>query len=141
VIEPLRRRGSIDLEANLLRPFENTWYTHRFVHDRVEVILVEGIFLLRRELRSRYDLTVWIACSFETALARALARNQEGLDRNTLERDYRTVYFPAQQYHLERDQPEYSADLVLPNDRRSAPMPPRSSDPAHPAAPENPPQD
>lgn len=32
-----------------------------------------------RSLRANYDLAFWIECSFETALARALQRNQEKL--------------------------------------------------------------
>jgi hypothetical protein len=42
------------------------------------VVVVEGIYLLKRELRAHHDVSLWIDCSFETALERALAREQEG---------------------------------------------------------------
>jgi uridine kinase len=77
-----------------------------------EVILLEGIFLLKRELRDLYDLSVWIECGFETAFARALARNQEGLPRESLISDYGRIYFPAQEVHLLRDNPVEFADLI-----------------------------
>ena len=54
--------------------------------------------------------------SFETALRRALARNQEGLDEVTLRHDYATVDFPAQRLHFRRDQPRATADVVIDKD-------------------------
>lgn len=83
----------------------------------IEVILLEGIFLFKRGLRSRYDLSIWVDCRFETALERALARNQEGLPRERLLADYRRIYFPAQEVYLRRDNPRDFADIVYLNDR------------------------
>jgi uridine kinase len=42
---------------------------------------------------------------FETVQERALARSQEGLPPEETLRDYETIYFPAEQIHLERDDP------------------------------------
>jgi uridine kinase len=47
------------------------------------VVLVEGIFLFKPLYRNYVDLTIWIDCSFSTALARAIARGQEGLSPAT----------------------------------------------------------
>ena len=52
---------------------------HTYHFQDVDVILLEGIFLLKREFQQSYDLSVWIDCTFETALERALQRAQEGL--------------------------------------------------------------
>ena len=85
----------------------------------LDVILAEGIFLFKRELRRRYDLSIWLDCGFETALTRALARNQEGLSRERLISDYRRIYFPAQRLHLERDFPVEFAGILHPNDSQN----------------------
>jgi len=82
----------------------------------IDVILLEGIFLFKRELRHRYDLSIWIDCAYETALQRALARNQENLPREQLLSDYARIYFPAQEIHLQRDNPREFAEIVFPND-------------------------
>lgn len=82
----------------------------------IEVILLEGIFLFKRALQSRYDFSIWVDCRFETALGRALARNQEGLRRERLLTDYRRIYFPAQELHLRRDNPREFANIVYLND-------------------------
>ena len=75
--------------------------------------LLEGIFLLRRDLRGRYDLAFWVECSFETALARALARNQEGQSEARLRDDYARIYFAAQRHHIGLDAPAEAADGVI----------------------------
>jgi uridine kinase len=79
-------------------------------------VLLEGVQLLKRAFREHYDLAVWIDCSFDTALERALARRQEGLSAEETLHAYRTIYFPAQTLHFELDDPRGSADVLLEND-------------------------
>lgn len=82
------------------------------------MLLLEGIFLLKREHRHFYDVSAWVECSFETALERASARAQEGLSPIDTARAYESIYFPAQRIHLRRDDPRASADWILINDPR-----------------------
>jgi uridine kinase len=86
---------------------------HTYEFHEVDVILLEGIFLLKRELRPLYDLAFWLDCRFDVALGRTIARNQEGLSQAEIIHDYTTLYFPAQRLHFERDHPRAVADLVL----------------------------
>jgi uridine kinase len=87
------------------------------------VVLVEGIFLFKAEYRDYFDLTIWIDCSFSTALARAINRAQEGLSPANTIAAYDTIYFPAQKIHLAQDQPREHADLIFENNYHN----PRSS--------------
>jgi len=48
----------------------------------------------KRINRHRYDLSVWIECSFETALKRAVARAQESLPPVDTIRAYETIVLP-----------------------------------------------
>lgn len=80
--------------------------------------MLEGIFLLKREFRGHYDLSLWVECGFETALERAIARGQEGLPEAETIAAYRTIYFPAQELHFARDDPKAAATLILGNDPR-----------------------
>jgi uridine kinase len=115
LIEPLRRNRSIVLEERLIDLATDATYEHTFRFERVDIILLEGIFLLRRDLRPRYDVSIWIDCPLEVALTRALRRNQEGKPAVELQADYERIYFPAQRIHLALDQPAAHADLVLEN--------------------------
>ena len=77
--------------------------------------MLEGIYLLKRQFQGLYDLSFWIDCSFDTALERAVARAQEGLSREATIAVYRTIYFPAQEIHFQRDDPRAAADGVIDN--------------------------
>jgi uridine kinase len=122
LVTPLRDRRSIRLVAMQAHvTCSNTLTPHRYEFDDVEIILLEGIFLLRRDLRRLYDFSIWIDCSYETALARALDRNQEGLMRDELIRDYHAIYYPAQRLHATLDRPRDAADAIIVNDVRLAP--------------------
>src|SRR5262245_1265304 len=96
LILPLKERRSVCIEADLVAETATSYYRHTYVFQDVDVIVLEGIFLLRRPFREYYDLVVWVDCSFETALARALERGQEGLPPEETIRAYQVIYFPAQ---------------------------------------------
>lgn len=67
-------------------------------------------------MRHYYDLSFWIECSFETALKRAILRNQEGLSEQELIADYETIYFPAERVHLAKDNPQAFVDGIFLNE-------------------------
>lgn len=116
LIDPLVRDGSVDCEMDFTAETASAYRKQRYVFSNVDTVLVEGIFLLRRDLRERYDLKIWIECSFETALRRAIARGQEGLNSAETIAAYQTIYFPAQRIHIAQDHPQDCADLVFQND-------------------------
>jgi uridine kinase len=117
LVLPLRDRRSLRLEADYAEETAAAYRRHVYDFKDVEIIVLEGIYLLKRELRSHYDLSFWIECSFETALARALARRQEGLTTKATIDAYRTIYFPAQELHVARDDPRTAATAIVNNDR------------------------
>jgi uridine kinase len=119
LVLPLKEKRSLRLEADLADPSNASAYrSHVYQFDSIDVIVLEGIFLLRRAYRSHHDFAVWVDCTFETALERALQRGQEGLPPDETVRDYETIYFAAQRIHLARDNPRDAADLIIPNDPR-----------------------
>lgn len=120
LVLPLREHRSVRHEADFAEETATAYRKQLYEFHDVDVIVLEGIYLLKRERRAPYDLSVWIDCTFETALERALARGQEHLDREATIAAYRTIYFPAQEIHFARDEPRRSASLVVPNDSRIA---------------------
>src|SRR5262249_53128606 len=115
LIDPLCRTRSISTTAPLLDLATDQISEHRFELGDVDVVLLEGIFLFKRAIRARYDLSIWIECGFEAALGRALERNQENQSQDELARDYERIYFPAQRIHFERDDPRAHAAITIPN--------------------------
>ncbi len=86
------------------------------------VLLFDGVFLLRPELRGCWDLTVFLAVRVGTALERALDRDEArfGSSEDTA-RKYRRRYIPGQELYLRMARPEEHADVVIDNDNLAAP--------------------
>jgi uridine kinase len=81
------------------------------------ILLVDGIFLLRPELRGYWDFSIFVQASFETTLRRALTRDRYLFgDANRITERYQERYIPGQQLYLAQAQPARNADVTLIND-------------------------
>ncbi|HEV8287197.1 MAG TPA: hypothetical protein VGQ09_22970 [Chitinophagaceae bacterium] len=116
LIIPLRKTGNIQHNERLIRTHADEYYDFRFDYNEIDVLLIEAIFLFQEKYLGYYDFKIWIDCSFETGLKRAIQRNVEKLDAEQLMRDYNTYYYPAQRYHFEKDNPRTFADVIHCND-------------------------
>jgi uridine kinase len=106
------------------------YYRDSFDHDRfraavcaeaADVVVADGIFLLRPELRDLWDLTVFVTVEEDEILRRAARRDGPKLGAD-LERLYRRRYLTAQRSYRETVGPEALADIVIDN---TDPMRPR----------------
>ena len=116
LIIPLRDNRDVDVLADCGDAKATVHRKHRYVFRNIDVVLLEGIFLFKSGCRGYFDLKIWIECSFQTALRRAIARGQEGLSPTETQYAFETIYFPAQGIHLERDDPRRAGDLIFHND-------------------------
>ena len=122
LILPLRDHRSLCIVANYAEETATEYRRHVYEFEDVDVIALEGIYLLKRAFQAHYDLSIWIECSFDTALERAISRAQEGLLPEETIRVYRTIYFPAQEIHLQRDNLKAGTTLIINNDTRLGPV-------------------
>ena len=125
------------LTAHLLRPFRGGAARVRTAHydfradapDVVEtevardaVLLLDGVFLLRPELRHHWDLSVYLHVPEAVTLERARVRDAEALGgADHVQRRYERRYLPGQALYREAASPMDAADVVIGN-----------SDPVHP---------
>jgi uridine kinase len=116
LVLPLRDRRSLRVEAPYAEETATSYRTHVYEFEDIDVIVLEGIYLLKREFQSYYDLSFWIECGFDTALERAIMRAQEGWPPEATVAAYRSIYFPAQEMHLEHDNPRAAATAIIDND-------------------------
>jgi len=116
LVSPLKQTRKAEVVADCGDARATAHRKHRYVFCNIDIVLVEGIFLFKPAFRDRFELKIWVDCSFETALRRAIARGQEGLPPPETRRAFETIYFPAQQIYIERDNPREEADFILPND-------------------------
>ncbi len=121
-ILPLRDHRSLRIAINYADETATEYRRRIFEFEDVDVIALEGTYLLKRAFQDHYDRSIWIECSFETALERAVSRAQEGLPPKETIRDYRTIYIPAQEIHFQRDNPKGVATMIVNNDARLGPV-------------------
>jgi uridine kinase len=80
------------------------------------ILLFDGIFLLRPELRPFWDYAIFLRARFDVTLARALRRDAALLGSvESVEDRYKSRYIPAQRIYLDTCRPESRADLVIDN--------------------------
>lgn len=78
-----------------------------------DVVLVEGVFLLRKELCQWWNLRVWIETETSAIMKRAIKRDKEYFgDEESVRRVYENRCLPAQDYHIQRDMPKQNADIT-----------------------------
>jgi uridine kinase len=116
LVLPLQKNKRIYLETHGIRTDADVYYPLVYDYNNIDILLVEGILLFKKKYLANYDFTIWIDCSFEVGLQRAIKRNVEKLDENRLRHDYDTFYFAAQRLHFEKDNPQQVADIIFNND-------------------------
>ena len=118
LVLPLRKFRGVELEMDFAAETAAEYRKKRIACENIDIILLEGIYLLKREYQHYYDHAIWIDCTFETALDRAIARAQERLAPAETIKAYNTIYFPAQEIHFARDNPKAAATAAIRNDPR-----------------------
>jgi uridine kinase len=80
------------------------------------ILLFDGIFLLRDELRELWDFSIFVHCTFEEIIRRAEARDAKLLGGVEAVRErYRKRYVPGQELYFDRCRPREVASTVVDN--------------------------
>ncbi|PRZ13100.1 hypothetical protein CLV36_110150 [Laceyella sediminis] len=71
------------------------------------IIIIEGVFLQRREWRSFFDFVVYLDCPRNTRFLRESNSTQQNDEK------FRKIYWKAEDYYLENEDPKKQANFVL----------------------------
>ena len=86
------------------------------------VLLFDGVFLLRPELRDVWDVRILVRADSDETLRRAVKRDAVRFGSAAeVERRYRVRYIPGQSLYFEQARPDLAADAVVLNDDPAAP--------------------
>ncbi len=86
-------------------------------------LLLDGVFLLRPELRHWWNLSIYLHVPEEVTLHRAKARDAVVFGSpEAVEARYRARYFPGQALYREEAKPQHAAHIVLDNSDHKAPV-------------------
>jgi uridine kinase len=87
------------------------------------ILLFDGVFLLRRELREYFDFSIFVRADFSVTTARAEQRDVVLFGSvDEVRKRYRERYVPGQQLYLATCEPEQWASVVIDNNN---PLQPR----------------
>jgi uridine kinase len=86
------------------------------------VLLFDGVFLLRPELRDHWDFSIFLRADFEVTVKRAEERDLELFGSiSDVRSRYEDRYVPGQRLYLSEVQPEGWASIVINNNDPAEP--------------------
>ncbi len=98
--------------------YENTfwWSTdqkpHAYEIAPGEIVLVEGCYSFHSSLRDYYDYSIWVECSEEEALSRAIKR--DGEDGAEI---WKQVHAPNERNYAAKQKPMEHVDMIVINEK------------------------
>jgi uridine kinase len=80
------------------------------------ILLFDGVFLLRPELRAFWDFSIFVHTDFDEIVRRAEARDRELMGgAEAVKKRYRSRYIPGQELYFSSCAPQEAADAVVDN--------------------------
>lgn len=114
LLEPISRGEEVMKSLTVLELDTDDFTGNRtYQVGRSSIVIVEGVFLLRPDIRELIDLMMFLDIGREESKRRAVVRNPglgEGL------RDYDQKYLPAQEAFHRRNPPADHAHLIIDNE-------------------------
>ena len=110
-----RLKASFDdsVEVELYDKNNDNYYTETYTITEKATVVVEGIFLQRKELQGIFDYMLYIDVPEDARLNRVLQRDTYiGNERQIIDK-YKTRYFPAERHYFSIYRPDRSADCVI----------------------------
>ncbi|MCP3799408.1 AAA family ATPase [Allokutzneria sp. A3M-2-11 16] len=124
VLEPLGPQGNRQYRTAVWDHLTNTSRSDpRRVAARDAIVLVDGVFLLREELRDCWDVRIFVEVREDEQLRRAVERDTEifGTAERVRER-YAVRYRPAHELYWNSARPTEQADIVIDNTDPGGPV-------------------
>jgi uridine kinase len=117
LLQPLGPGGSLAFRRAVF-DFRTDAIVHA-PHEHAEpnaILLLDGVFLLRPELRGHFDFSIFLRADFSVTVARAERRDIGLLGSvGEVRRRYRERYVPGQELYLSSVKPEQWASVVIDN--------------------------
>lgn len=123
LLEPLGPDGDRRYRTAVFDLGEDAPLSHAAEYaPRDAVLVVDGVFLLRAELRDCWDLTVHLRISPEESLRRALVRDVDLFgSAAAVQQRYEERYLPGQELYRAHAAPHEHADILIDDENPQAP--------------------
>jgi len=112
ILSPIKSGEIIDKQIEIYNRENDEYFNQRVNLVHGSVLILEGIFLQRKELKDYLDFIIYLDAPQEARLSRVLARDGY---IGGLEDIKRKRYFPAEEKYILEYSPIETADFVLKN--------------------------
>ncbi len=113
ILLPLKNGSNINKDIELYDLEQDNYRSVHFEIPAGSIVIVEGIFLQRKELKGIFDFTIYVDIPENVRLERVLKRDGYIGNDDAIREKYETRYFPAERYYISEYSPAEKADLVI----------------------------
>lgn len=115
ILFPIKSGEIIDKQVEIYNRKNDEYFNQRVNLVHGSVLILEGIFLQRKELKDYLDFIIYLDVPQEVRLSRVLARDGYIGGLEDIKRKYEKRYFPAEEKYILEYSPIETADFVLKN--------------------------
>ena len=110
LILPLKLFGNIKTSVTLEDVM--TPRTVEYDFNDIDIIIIEGVYLLQEAYLDLYDYTCWVESDFDAAFTRLTGQSYIEQSQEALVNIFELLIKPAGQYHIYTDDPQGHADSI-----------------------------
>ena len=110
LILPLKLFGSIKTSVTLDDVMNPRTVEYDF--NNIDIILIEGVYLLQEAYLDLYDYTCWVESDYDAAFARLAGQTNIEQSQEALVNLFELLIKPAGQYHIYTDDPQGHAKSI-----------------------------
>ncbi len=113
IIEPVRAGLEVNKDIELYNKDNDTYITEHLNIPVGSIVIIEGVFLQRSEIRHVFDYMIYMDISEETRLSRVLRRDGYIGNEDDIREKYENRYFPAERHYVSTCSPQLNADFIV----------------------------
>lgn len=110
LVLPLKLFGSVQTSTTLKNVIQPR--TIDYDLEKIDVILIEGVYLLQGAYLDLYDYSIWVKSDFDAAFARLSGQINIEQSQEALVNLFQGLIKPAAEYHICTDDPQGNAQSI-----------------------------
>lgn len=113
VVNPIKNGADFNAKVELYDKDNDTYFLSETNVPAGSIVIIEGVFLQRQELKGAFDYMIYIDIPEEIRLNRVLERDGYIGDKEQIKTKYDNRYFPAEHHYIEICSPSENADYII----------------------------
>jgi uridine kinase len=117
MLDPFEQGGSRRCRPAFWDSFNDVPFPEQWIHAPNEiVVIIDGVFLLRPDLRTYWDYVIWLDIDWDTMIERAAGRDIAWVgSRDSVVERYRSFWIPIHELYEREMTPRDFADVIVDN--------------------------